>query len=44
MIADADAATALLAAEGETVFRIGSIRAGEGEARIDFTPPPGWLA
>ena len=44
VVADPDAATTLLTARGETVFRVGSIKAGEGEAGIDFTPPPGWLA
>jgi phosphoribosylformylglycinamidine cyclo-ligase len=36
--------TALLTAEGETVFRIGAIEAGAGEARIAFDPPADWLA
>jgi phosphoribosylformylglycinamidine cyclo-ligase len=44
VVADPEAATTLLTAQGETVFRVGSIQIGEGEARIDFTPPPGWLA
>jgi phosphoribosylformylglycinamidine cyclo-ligase len=42
--ADPTAATALLQAEGETVFSIGHIEAGDGdpEIRIDF--PTGWPA
>ena len=44
VVSDADAATALLTAEGETVYRIGTIRADEGEARITFVPPADWLA
>ena len=42
--AEVDAAVALLTAEGETVYRIGTIQPGEGEARISFTPPADWLA
>ncbi len=41
--ADVDAAVALLTQEGETVYRVGSIQPGEGEARITFTPPADWL-
>jgi phosphoribosylformylglycinamidine cyclo-ligase len=48
---DADAATALLTREGETVYRIGVIESGEvldsgqpEDARIAFTPPPDWLS
>ncbi|MSP00539.1 MAG: phosphoribosylformylglycinamidine cyclo-ligase [Acetobacteraceae bacterium] len=44
VVSDADAADALLTQEGETVFRIGEIEAGEGAARIDFSPPRDWLA
>jgi phosphoribosylformylglycinamidine cyclo-ligase len=44
VVSDADAASALLAREGETVVRIGVIRAGQGEPRISFTPPTDWLA
>jgi phosphoribosylformylglycinamidine cyclo-ligase len=40
---DAEAVTAQLTAAGETVCRIGEIEAGEGEARITFTPPADWL-
>jgi phosphoribosylformylglycinamidine cyclo-ligase len=43
VVSDPDAATALLTAEGETVFRIGTIEAGDGEARMSFTPPADWL-
>jgi phosphoribosylformylglycinamidine cyclo-ligase len=43
VVSDADAATALLTREGETVYRIGAIEKGEGEARISFTPPADWL-
>jgi phosphoribosylformylglycinamidine cyclo-ligase len=41
---DAAEATALLTGEGETVYRIGVIEAGEGEGRVTFTPPADWLA
>jgi phosphoribosylformylglycinamidine cyclo-ligase len=44
VVSDPEAATTLLTEHGETVFRIGIIQAGEGEARIAFDPPPGWLA
>ena len=44
VVSDADAAAALLAREGETVHRIGAIEAGEGEARLSFSPPADWLA
>jgi phosphoribosylformylglycinamidine cyclo-ligase len=44
VVADADAAAALLSREAEAVYRIGTIEAGEGEARISFTPPADWLA
>jgi phosphoribosylformylglycinamidine cyclo-ligase len=39
-----EAATAVLHSEGETVFQIGVIEPGSGEARIEFVPPPDWLA
>jgi phosphoribosylformylglycinamidine cyclo-ligase len=49
--ADAKAAAALLTEAGETVYRIGTIEAGVGEAgdggsepRVSFTAPPDWLA
>jgi phosphoribosylformylglycinamidine cyclo-ligase len=43
VVSDADAATALLTREGETVYRIGAITASEGEARVEFNPPADWL-
>jgi phosphoribosylformylglycinamidine cyclo-ligase len=42
--ASADAAAALLTQEGETVYRLGRIEAGNGAARIAFTPPADWLS
>ena len=42
--ADVDAATRLLAAEGETVSRIGVIEAGAGPASARIDMPSGWLA
>jgi phosphoribosylformylglycinamidine cyclo-ligase len=39
-----DAARALLQAEGETVFAIGRIEAGGGEASVQIRLPPGWPA
>ena len=44
VVSDPDAATALLTREGETVFRVGAIEAGSGEARIAFAPPEDWMA
>jgi len=44
VVSDPGAAAALLTREGETVYRIGAIRSGEGEARISFAPPADWLA
>jgi phosphoribosylformylglycinamidine cyclo-ligase len=44
VVSDPVAATALLTANGETVFRIGVIEPCAGEARISFTPPADWLA
>jgi phosphoribosylformylglycinamidine cyclo-ligase len=47
LVVSASAATeamTLLTGEGETVYQIGVIEAGEGEARVTFTPPLGWLA
>ena len=44
VVSDPNAASAVLTREGETVHRIGTIEAGEGEARISFTPPADWLA
>jgi phosphoribosylformylglycinamidine cyclo-ligase len=43
VVSDAEAATSLLSAEGETVHRLGTVQPGEGEAHITFTPPPDWL-
>jgi phosphoribosylformylglycinamidine cyclo-ligase len=40
--ADAEAATALLRTEGETVTRIGHIEAGVGPASVHITLPDGW--
>jgi phosphoribosylformylglycinamidine cyclo-ligase len=44
VVADADAAVAMLEAAGETVTRIGTIEAGSGSASIRIEPPAGWLA
>jgi hypothetical protein len=44
VVADPVAATALLTANGETVFRIGVIEPCAGAARISFTPPVDWLS
>jgi phosphoribosylformylglycinamidine cyclo-ligase len=44
VVSDADAAMALLTREGETVYRIGSIRADQGQTGISFAPPADWLA
>jgi phosphoribosylformylglycinamidine cyclo-ligase len=44
VVSDPVAATALLTAEGESVHWIGVIEAGEGPARIAFSPPSDWLA
>jgi phosphoribosylformylglycinamidine cyclo-ligase len=41
---DLDSATRLLTGEGETVYRLGVVEPGSGQARIDFTPPADWLA
>jgi phosphoribosylformylglycinamidine cyclo-ligase len=43
VVSNPDAATALLTGEGETVYRIGVVEPSDGEARISFTPPAGWL-
>ena len=42
VVSDATAATALLESEGETVFSIGRIEAGEGEAAVKIVLPDGW--
>ena len=49
VVADPNAATTLLTSLGETVYHVGSIETGDGgakagEPRVDFAPPPGWLA
>jgi phosphoribosylformylglycinamidine cyclo-ligase len=44
VVADAAAATALLEAEGETVFRLGRIVASEGAPTVRITLPSGWPA
>jgi phosphoribosylformylglycinamidine cyclo-ligase len=44
VVTDPDAARALLQAEGETVFEIGRIAAGEGPAEARVATPPGWPA
>jgi phosphoribosylformylglycinamidine cyclo-ligase len=44
VVSDADAAIALLEAEGETVSRIGVIEAADGPASVRIEPPAGWLA
>lgn len=44
IVADAPAARALLEGEGETVFTIGRIEAGEGAARVEIAIPAGWPA
>jgi phosphoribosylformylglycinamidine cyclo-ligase len=46
VVANADAALALLTEEGETVYRIGTIEAsiGGAEPQIRFAPPADWLA
>ncbi len=42
--AEAEPATAILSACGERVFRIGTLVAGEGPARVEVAVPDGWLA
>jgi phosphoribosylformylglycinamidine cyclo-ligase len=44
VVADPDAAIALLEAEGETVIRIGVIEPASGAASVRIDPPGGWLA
>ncbi len=44
VVADPDAAIALLEASGETVWRIGVIEAAEGPAAVRIAPPAGWPA
>ncbi|WP_428538226.1 phosphoribosylformylglycinamidine cyclo-ligase [Rhodopila sp.] len=43
IVSDADAATGLLQAEGETVSRIGVIEPGVGSAAVRIDAPAGWL-
>ena len=40
--ADETAARAILASEGETVFAIGAVEAGEGPPRAEVAAPAGW--
>jgi phosphoribosylformylglycinamidine cyclo-ligase len=42
VVSDAEAAAVLLRAEGETVFDIGRIVAGSGEAEVRIALPDGW--
>jgi phosphoribosylformylglycinamidine cyclo-ligase len=44
VVTDAAAARAILVAEGETVFAIGQIEAGEGEPDVHIVVPEGWPA
>ena len=44
IVADAQAAIALLEREGETAFRIGRLEASSGPADIRIDPPEGWPA
>jgi phosphoribosylformylglycinamidine cyclo-ligase len=44
VVSDADAAIAVLEAEGETVSRIGVIEASDGAASVCIDPPAGWPA
>ena len=44
VVADADAATALLRDNGEQVSRIGSIVASDKPASVRIGLPSGWLA
>jgi phosphoribosylformylglycinamidine cyclo-ligase len=43
VVSDPQAATRVLAEQGEVVTRIGVIEAADGPARVRFEPPPGWL-
>ncbi len=42
VVADAEAATAILRAAGESVFPLGRIVAAEGAATLRMDLPPGW--
>ncbi len=44
VVSDAAAATALLAAHGETAFPIGRIEASDGAAAVEVRTPAAWLA
>jgi phosphoribosylformylglycinamidine cyclo-ligase len=44
VVRDPDAAETLLKQQGERVFRIGRIEAGEGPASVRISRPAGWLA
>jgi phosphoribosylformylglycinamidine cyclo-ligase len=44
VVADADAAVALLESQGERVMRIGTIESGSGEATVRIDQTAGWLA
>ena len=44
VVSDAAAARAVLEAEGETVFAIGQIEAGDGPAAVRIATPDGWPA
>jgi len=44
IVSDADAATALLRADGEVVHDIGRIEAAAAPPAITITPPSGWFA
>jgi phosphoribosylformylglycinamidine cyclo-ligase len=44
VVADADAARAMLEAAGETVFNIGRIEAGPDEPTVEIALPDGWPA
>jgi phosphoribosylformylglycinamidine cyclo-ligase len=43
IVSDPEAAITVLSGEGEIVHRIGLIEAGEGAARIEFSPQSDWL-
>ncbi|MBS0642939.1 MAG: phosphoribosylformylglycinamidine cyclo-ligase [Proteobacteria bacterium] len=44
VVADADAATEVLAQHGENVSRIGTIEAADGAAAVQIQMPDGWLS
>jgi phosphoribosylformylglycinamidine cyclo-ligase len=43
VVSDPDAAIRILEAEGETVFRIGTVETGTGAASVRIDLPPDWL-